>query len=226
LLPQTAKNWDFTLDYYFDPVGNFSVGWFKKTIKDFIVSGVDAGIVGGGADNGYNGEYEGFNRLTTNNAGTAEVTGWEFSYQQQFTFLPGLLKGLSGSANYTVIKTNGNFGGTVNRGTNEVAGFIPKAGNASLSWRYRGFSTRVLYNFTGEHITSYSATSPSLNLWRFDRNTVNWGVAYQLRPTLTLTLDVANLFNEPQQLYAGFPNRVQDVILNFITVTAGISGRF
>jgi hypothetical protein len=49
---------------------------------------------------------------------------------------------------------------------------------------------------------------------------------YQVNPAVNFSLDVANLFNEPQQLYAGFPNRVQDVILNFITVTAGISGRF
>jgi hypothetical protein len=32
-----------------------------------------------------------------------------------------------------------------------VAGFIPHAANASLSWRYRKFSARALYNFTGEH---------------------------------------------------------------------------
>jgi TonB-dependent receptor len=226
LLPQMAKNWDITLDYYFEPVGNLSVGWFHKTITDFIVTGIDAGIVAGGPDNGYNGEYEGFNRLTTANAGTAVVQGWEFSYQQQFTFLPGLLKGFSGSANYTVINTHGDFGGANNLRSGEVAGFIPKAANVSLSWRHRGFSTRVLYNFTGSHIATYSSTSPALNLYRFDRNTVNLGVAYQLRPSLTLTCDVANLFNEPQQLYSGFANRTQDIILNFVTVTVGVSGRF
>jgi iron complex outermembrane recepter protein len=226
LLPQTAKNWDFTLDYYFEPVGNFSVGWFHKSIEDFIVTGIDAGTVSGGADNGYNGEYEGFTRLTTDNAGTAVVQGWEFSYQQQFTFLPGLLKGLSGSANYTVINTHGDFGGNASLRSGQVAGFIPKAANVSLSWRHRRFSSRVLYNFTGSHISTYSATSPALNLYRFDRNTVNVGVAYQVRPTLTLTCDVANLFNEPQKLYAGFRDRTQDIIVNFVTVTVGVSGRF
>ena len=226
LLPQTAKNWDLTLDYYFEPVGNLSVGWFHKTIKDFIATGVDAGIVTGGPDNGYNGEYEGFTRLTSANAGTAVVQGWEFSYQQQFTFLPGLLRGLSGSANYTVINTHGNFGGQNNLRSGDVAGFIPKAANVSLSWRYRGFSSRVLYNFTGPHISTYSATSPALNLYRFSRNTVNVGVAYQVRPTLTFTCDVANLFNEPQKLYVGNPSRTQDIIINFVTVTLGVSGRF
>ena len=226
LLPQMAENWDATLEYYFEPVGSFSVGWFHKTIEDYIVSGIVGGIVPGGADNGYNGEYEGFTRLSSANAGTAIVQGWEFSYQQQFTFLPGLLRGLSGAVNYTVINTHGDFGGTVYRRTGEVAGFIPKAGNASLSWRYRGFSTRILYNFTGEHITSYSATSPALNLYRYDRKTVNLGMAYQLRPAVSLTLDIANLFNEPQRIYIGNPDRMQSTIMNFVTITAGISGRF
>ncbi len=226
LLPQTATNWDATLEYYFEPVGTISAGWFHKEIQDYIVSGIFAGVVEGGPDNGYNGEYEGFTRLHSANAGTAIVQGWEFSYRQQFTFLPGLLRGLSGSANYTLINTHGDFGGTAYRRNGEVAGFIPKAGNASLSWRHRGFSARVLYNFTGSHISSYSATSPALNLYRYARKTTSLGLAYQLRPSVSLTLDIANLFNEPQRIYRGNPDRPQTTIINFITVTAGVSGRF
>jgi hypothetical protein len=33
LLPQSSTNWDATLEYYFEPVGNFSVGWFHKEIR-------------------------------------------------------------------------------------------------------------------------------------------------------------------------------------------------
>jgi len=226
LLPQMAKNWDASLEYYFEPVGNFSVGWFHKTIKDYIVTGTNAGIVAGGTDNGYNGEYEGFTRLISANAGTAIAQGWEFSYQQQFTFLPGFLRGLSGSANYTIINTHGNFGGSVYRSTDQVAGFIPRAGNVSLSWRYRGFSTRVLYNFTGDHIAAYSASSPALNEFRFARKTVNLGLAYQVRPSLSLTCDVSNLLNEPQRLYFFVPDRMSNTIVNFVTITFGVSGRF
>ncbi|MBI4623335.1 MAG: TonB-dependent receptor [Verrucomicrobia bacterium] len=226
LLPQTAQNWDATLDYYFEPVGNLSVGWFHKTIKDYIVSGINAGIVETSTDNGYNGEYGGFTRLTTSNAGTAIVQGWEFSYQQQFTFLPGLLKGFSGSANYTILDTHGKFGGTAYQGTGQVAGFIPRTGNVSLSWRYRDFSTRVLYNFTGEHITSYSAASPALNFYRFARKTVSLGMAYRVRANLNLTLDISNLFNEPQRLYTGIPDRMRSTIINFTTITCGMNGRF
>ena len=226
LLPQTAQNWDATLDYYFEPVGNLSVGWFHKTIKDYIVSGVNAGIVETGNDNAYNGEYAGFTRLTTSNAGTAIVQGWEFSYGQQFTFLPGLLKGFSGSANYTILNTHGNFGGKAYQSTGQIAGFIPRTGNVSLSWRYRGFSTRVLYNFTGSHVSTYSATAPSLNYYRFARNTVNLGLAYQVRSNLSFSVDVSNLFNEPQKLYTGVPDRMRTTIINFTTITFGMNGRF
>ncbi|MEO6244509.1 MAG: TonB-dependent receptor [Opitutaceae bacterium] len=226
LLPQTAATWDATLEYYFEPVGSLSVGWFHKTINDYIVSGVATGTIAGGNDNGFNGEYAGFTRLTTSNAGTAIVQGWEFSYQQQFTFLPGLLKGLSASANYTIIATHGDFGGTVSRETNQVAGFIPRTGNASLSWRYRKFGARVLYNFTGDYITTYTAASVGRNIYRYKYSTVNVGVSYQLRPNATLTLDVANLGNEAQAFYRGIPDQLQNVVINGTTITLGLNGRF
>jgi TonB-dependent receptor len=226
LLPQTAKNWDADLEYYFEPVGRVSVGWFHKTIEDYIVTGTNAGTIPGGAENGYNGEYEGFTRLTSANAGTAIVQGWEFSYSQQLTFLPGWLKGLSTSANYTLIDTHGKFGGRDYRKTGEVPDFIPRAANVDLSWRYRRFSTRLLYNFTGEHIKTYSATSAALNEYAYNRRTTNLGFVYRVRPALSLTLDINNIFNEPYRVYVGRAERMGTTTINFVTMTFGVSGRF
>ena len=226
LLPQTAKNWDATLEYYFEPVGNFTVGWFHKEIRDYIISGIESGLVATGTDNGFNGEYADFTLLTTRNAGTAIVQGWEFSYQQQFTFLPGVLKGLSGTVNYTVLDTHGNFGGTGRRETGQVAGFVPRTANASLSWRYRGFSTRLLVNYAGEAITAYSAISPARNLYRVERKLINVGFGYQLRPTLNVTLDVDNLTNVPQKRYRGTTDNVEHFNYPGTTITIGLNGRF
>ncbi len=225
LRPQTAKNVDFTLEYYFEPVGSLTVGWFHKTINDFIISNQFVRTVGSDLDNGYNGEYAGFTERTTINAQSVVAQGWEFAYQQQFTFLPGLLRGLGFSANYTWIDTHGLYepGRYLNK--KEVAGFIPYASNISLSWRYNKFSTRILYNFTGEYITTYNV-NPALNLYRESFKTVNAGVAYQLRPNLGFNIDVANIFNEPQVFYRAYKGRTQRTILNFVTVTAGINGRF
>ncbi len=226
LKPQTAQNWDATVEYYFEPVGSLTVGWFHKTINDYIVRGQEIGIVGTGADNGYDGEYPGWSERTAINANTIVAQGWEFAYQQQFTFLPGLLKGLAASANYTWIDTHGLYEVGRYLTKREVAGFIPYAANLSLSWRYKKFNTRVLYNFTGEYITSFNAASPGLNLYRESFKSVNWGMGYQLKPALGLSFDVANVFNEPQVFYRAFKGRTQRTLMNFVTVTVGVNGRF
>ncbi len=226
LLPQTAKNWDAALEYYFEPVGNLSVGWFHKTIKDFIVTGIDSGTVDTGTDNGFNGEYPGFTILRSANAGTAIVQGWEFSYQQQFTFLPGFLKGLSGLVNYTVLDTHGDFGGQTSLKTGQVPDFVPRTANASLSWRYRGFSTRLLVNYASEFITNYNAVNPGQNLHRMERKLINLGFSYQVRPALTFTVDIDNLTNVPQRRYRGVPNQIEYFNYPGTGVTVGVTGRF
>jgi iron complex outermembrane receptor protein len=226
LLPQTATNWDATLEYYFEPVGNLSVGWFHKEIKDYLVSGQITGSVPSGNDNGFNGEYAGFTMLTTLNAGTAYVQGWEVAYQQQFTFLPGLFKGLALSANYTSLATHGNFGGATNRSTNEVTGFVPRTANLSLSWRHRAFSARILYNYTSDYILAFTAASQGRNQYRMKREIVNLGVSYQLNPRLSLTADVSNVFNEPIVQYRGIKDQMERTLIHGTTINFGVSGRF
>ncbi|MSU72805.1 MAG: TonB-dependent receptor [Opitutus sp.] len=228
LLPQMATNWDATLEYYFEPMGTISAGWFSKKITDYIVSGLDNGIVATGNTNGFNGEYGGYRLLTTKNAGTASVAGWEFSYQQQFVFLPGLLKGLGAMVNYTQIETEGDFGlGTgISRKSNEVPSFIPKVSNAMITWNHRGFRARVLVNYHSNYITSFSATNAGLNVYRFSRSTVDFGISQQISKTLSFTFDIGNIFKAPQEYYTYQPERFQSYVQNYITITTGISGRF
>jgi TonB-dependent receptor len=226
LRPQTSKNWDVALDYYFEPVGNLSLGWFRKDIHDYFVNNVEMGRVGTGIDNGYNGDYQGALILTRSNLGNARVEGWEFNYQQQFTFLPGALKGLGASLNYTLLSTEGNFGGAAVRSTGQVAGFIPRAGNATLTWRPGKFGTRIIYSRVGEYIRNYTAVGSGANQFTRERNTVNAGIAYQWRPALSFSIDVQNLFNEPQVWYRGIADNISQVYIPGPTVTFGVSGRF
>jgi len=226
LRPQLAESWDTSLEYYFEPVGSLSVTWFHKTIDDYFVNNVEAGTVGPGADNGYAGEYSGFTLLSRANLGTAVVQGWEVSYQQQFTFLPGVLKGLGLSANFTVLETRGNFGGTATRRTGEVPGFVPRAGNVILSWRHRGFGARLVGNRTGEFINAFTQGSPARNQYTRARTTVNAGIAYQWRPAVSFSLDVQNVFNAPQQFYRGNADQMSEYRIPGTTITFGVSGRF
>jgi outer membrane receptor protein involved in Fe transport len=107
-----------------------------------------------------------------------------------------------------------------------VAGFVPRTANASLTWRYRAFSTRLLVNYAGKFLQTYNAASAARNVFRLERNLINLGFSYQVRPSVNLTVDIDNLTNEPQRRYIGVIDRMEYFNYPGTTVTFGVSGRF
>ncbi len=226
LKPQYARNWDATLEYYLKPMGLLSVGWFHKTITDYIVTGINAGTVGTGPDNGFGGEYVGYDILSTANAGTAYVQGMEFSYRHQLTFLPRPFDGLAFNANYTLLRTHGDYGGTIYRSTRDIVGFIPKTANVDLTYKYRAFSSRVLVSYLGDYILTYTAPASPLNVYKSARTVLNVGLGWQLRPSLNLFCEVSNLTNTPQKRYMYSESRMSNWALNGTLVNFGFTGRY
>ncbi len=225
--PQKAKNWDFGLEFYFEPSGSFSVGWFHKTINDYILTGRETGTIEGGADNGFEGQYEGYRLLQSINAGNAVTQGWEFAYQQQFRFLPGLLRTLNFNANFTLINTHGDFGTTgAYRGNSQVPGFIPRTGNLRLSWAYKKLGVAGSYNYTSQNIRSFNAAQPSRNQYMSRRELVNVNLSYQLPRNMTMTFGIQNLFNEPQRYFRSIDTQLETFLVNGTTITGGIEARF
>ena len=227
LRPQTAENWDAALDYYFEPVGNLSVAWFHKTIKDYIVTGTNAGTIGTRHRQWLQRRVC---RLHPSDVGQWPAPRWcrvgssATSSSSRFS-----LAGSRASARRRTSRSSqptATSAAPTERATDEVPGFIPRTGNASLSWRHKRFSTRVLYNYTGDYITAFTAASVGRNLYRYSYSTVTAGVAYQYRPWLQFTADVANLFNEPQSQYRGIPDQMANTIINGTTITLGVNGRF
>jgi TonB-dependent receptor len=225
LRPQLATNWDATLEYYFEPVGSFTVGWFHKEIKDYIISGQQLGTVATGADNGYNGQYAGYTIITSVNASSAVAEGFESAYQQQFTFLPGLWRGLGLSLNYTYLRSHGLFAGTTYLTSNQVQGFIPQTGNANLYWRFHGFTARIRANYTGRYINAFS-TTPGRNEYRFARTITDLDFSYDIRRGASLFLTVSNLTNEPQKFYRFVTSQMDREVLDGTTISTGVTGRF
>ncbi len=228
LKPTKAKNWDFSLEYYFNPSGSLTVGWFHKRLDDLIVSNFNVGTVAPGTDNGYQGEFVGYQIISSANAGTAYTQGWEFSYIQQLRFLPGPLKGLTLNANLSQITAHGDYGivGAYIK-DKDVNGFIPRTMNVSLSWNYKKYGASVSYNYTGENIrAAYNLAAPSRNQYLQARELVNANIRYSLRPSLTLNFGVQNVFNEPQIYYRGVRDQLETFLVNGTTITAGIEGRF
>jgi TonB-dependent receptor len=221
--PQYARNLDAKLEYYFKPAGLLSVGYFKKSIKDYIMT-QEVGIVPFGPDNGFDGYYEGYRFFTSVNGGTANVRGWEFDYRQQFTWLPGFLRGLGLMGNYTRLETEGDFGGTYRR-TGEITGFTPRSANASLTYTYRGFTGRVTTSYTGRIITSYSANAAS-RVYRKPITTTNVNLTYRLHRHANVFCDVSNIFETGPSFYRYIPARVRELRTLPAAVTFGVNGQF
>jgi TonB-dependent receptor len=221
--PQYARNIDTKLEYYFKPAGLISVGYFRKNIRDYIIT-QEVGVVPFGPDNGFDGFYEGYRFFTNMNGGTANVRGWEFDYRQQFPWLPGLLRGLGLMANYTRLETEGDFGGTYRR-TDEIAGFTPRSANASLTYTYRRFTGRVTSSYTGQVITSYSANVAN-RVYRKPMTTTNVNLTYRLHRHANLFCDVSNLLEKGPSFYRYVPERVRETRFLPSAITLGVNGQF
>jgi iron complex outermembrane recepter protein len=192
LKPQYADNFDFGVEYYFEPVGMFSAGVFLKEIKQFIFSR-GGNIVQG--DTGEYAQYSGYTFTSQFNGGAAKVKGIELAYQQQLTFLPGIWSGLGIYANYSRNQTEGDYGGTFV--TSKLAGFIPETANAGISYLRSPLSIRVQYNYAGRRLVGFSTSEARL---AYERARGIWDIktVFDINRHFALYFDVWNIFDEQE----------------------------
>ena len=228
LTPQTAENIDLKLEYYYSGTGMVSVRGYKKDIKDYIgAAGRSGELVPSGPDNGFEGLYEGYEIVQARNLGSAVYKGLEFDFRQRMTFLPGPLKGLTVRANYTYLKTKGNFGGTVGLNPNGLAGFIPRAYNVGLLYTYGKFGASFDVNYTGGWpVVNISTAGAVGNRFRDPWTVMNAGLRYDVLRDTTLFVNVSNLAQEGRQEYIFNESRPRHMYVIPRAVKFGITGRF
>ena len=227
LKPQLGKNIDLKLEYYYSGTGMVSVRGYKKDISDYIgASGRSGELVGAGTDNGFEGLYEGYEIIQARNLGTATYKGLEFDFRQRLTFLPGAFKGLTVRANYTYLKSEGNFGGTVGFSTNQIAGFIPKAYNVGLLYTYKKFGASFDMNYTDSWAVVNATPGSAANRFREPWRVMNAGVNYAIFRDTTLFMNVSNLAQEGRQEYIFQPDRPRHMYVIPRAVKFGVTGRF
>ena len=200
LEPQWAKNFDLSGELYFEPAGMFSVGVFQKQIKKFIYT-ASGNVVGSGADNGFEGDYVGYLLTTQRNGGAAKVKGIEVSYSQQFTFLPGIFKGLGTFANATWMNAEGNYGAgnAIALVPNpRVAGFNPFVGNIGISYIQNKVNLRASYNYRHKYLTGFNANE-SRATYAAARPALDLKALYNVNRQLSLYLDVVNVLMNPDR---------------------------
>jgi iron complex outermembrane receptor protein len=195
LKPYRSKNLDFSIEKYFEPVGQFSIGYFHKDVTNYIIS--KSTVLGSGTDNGFGGQYGGYTYLQPANLGFAKIDGWEINYQQQFSNLPGYFRGLGVQANYTYLKSTGNYGSAFpGGGSGGLLNLSPRQANYGLSYTLKGFDIRVLANVRAATPFIYN-TANSANWVYHDARTILDLKARYTFGAYDVFLNVDNLTNEP-----------------------------
>ena len=227
LKPQRAQNFDVSLEYYFKSAGLFSIGGFRKDLRDFIFRSTTAVTLPPG--NPYGEQYVGYELITDINGGKAWVRGLEFAYQQQMSNLnvPAFLKPFGIFANYTYLETEGNY--TDPNGVSSssaVPNFTPRSGNLGLSWIAYDWTVRIKGKYEGDRLRSYNA-NPAQLIYTNHNYPIDLNIAYNVNRRLTLFVDVINVFDARTfDDYIYIEDRPLRTFKFSTYIKAGVSGRF
>jgi len=219
VIPRLARHIERS-ESFFEPAGVISAGVFLKEIKDYIYN-TSGQLIPFGQDNGFDGQYGGFELRSKANGGFARIKGWEASYQQRFAFLPGWWSGFGAFANYTRMEVVGNYstGSAINTGvsagnplapTSEVAGFNPETGNVGISYIKNRATIRVQLNHYGRYLSGFSLTRSALTYMQA-RDAVDIKTSYQISRYLSVYLDAVNVFAEPDRASEGFDGQPRTI---------------
>jgi iron complex outermembrane recepter protein len=142
----SARTEKVRLEYYFEGVGQVSVGAFRRDFKNFFGSTVFPAtpefLALYDVDAATYGRYDVATQY--NLPGQVRMTGCEFDYKQVLKFLPHWARGVQVFANATAIRatgdTNADFSGYVPRSYNWGASLTREKYNLRVNWNYRGLS--------------------------------------------------------------------------------------
>jgi iron complex outermembrane recepter protein len=142
LRPWSADNYDVSIEYYFEKSGRVTIGGFQKNIRDFFGTTRTAATPELLAQYELNDDYLGYDVITKNNVGSAEVSGIDFDYQQPLTFLPkwasGSLVFFNLTKTHLVGNATANFSGFTRESVNWGLSFTRPRYSVKLTWNYRG----------------------------------------------------------------------------------------
>ena len=189
LRPFTSDNLEVSVQKYFEPIGLFEVSAFLKQISNY--SRTITTVIAAGSENGFDGNYAGYTLSSPVNTGDARVRGFEISYQQQFTFLPGFWKGFGAFANFSYTQAVGNFGSTTFQ--KELPNQRPRSANGGVSYVGRGINVRLLANWDGKYYRGGAAAAATYAEPRF---VLDLKSQYRFNKRYSVYLDVLNLTDE------------------------------
>lgn len=206
LKPEHANNYDLLYERYLNPAGILQAGFFAKQLSGTLISTSYTAT---------SGLYQGDLVSQWINVSNAELYGFEISYQQRLSFLPGALGGLGMMANYswTGSKVFHIPGRTDSPALQQQS---PNTWNVSPTFDRGRFSVRVGLSYNGPCIFQYEyqkssdvsglgPTGPTGDVWTLPHLQLDAQASVRLGHGLSLVVYGLNLTNEVFGYYTGSP---------------------
>ncbi len=211
LSPTYSRNIDLQLELYTRPAGSVTLGWFRKTVTNYIIN--ETTVIEPGDDNGFEGQYAGYNLNTQDNGGKGQFEGMELSVRQSLQpylkFVPEILRGWEVFGGY-----NKNIKGEApNRAGVVTKPLAPNYYDWSANWGItymsprRFFYANVRTTIFPEAITTAATTTNLLPV--FESSHQRWDATIRLQFTRTYSLELtgSNLTNDSwRNFYQGGRN--------------------
>jgi iron complex outermembrane recepter protein len=196
--PYTSDEFDLSGEWYFGSVGMLTAGVFHKKIDGLVgsktlydvpysVTGLEDNLVSGVVQNTNVDEFS-----TQVNLSEVDLTGFEFSAQTDFFFLPAPFDNFGAVANLTLIESETMYG-TVK---SDLRGMSDVNSNITLYYETSKWGARVSSNYRSDYLIENGGFE--------DTTYVDAAAFWQVTPTIRLTLDGINLTDEREVQYNSF----------------------
>ncbi len=239
LEPFRSDNTDLSVEWYFADEALLSLAYFTKDIDSFVQTmrttlsdfsdnplglSDDLAIAACGVTVGCNVDAgTDWDFAQPQNTPGGDLDGFEISYQQPFTFLPGIFSNFGVQANYTSVDADIQYVNSVNTGdgpeivvvaTDSLLGLSKTSYNMTLYYEDERLSARVSGAFRDDYLTTIPGRNgidhgftgvrlPTANDVEGTKETMNvdMSVTYNLTDSLKLTFEGLNLTEEVDDQY-------------------------
>ncbi|WP_051440361.1 TonB-dependent receptor [Pseudoxanthomonas suwonensis] len=234
--PYRSTNYDLSLEWYFAEGALLSGAVFYKDIDSYIQR---TRLISTWEGMGYSLDLLPagftpdtlFNVQSYYNTPGGPLKGYELSYQQPFSFLPGFWRNFGVQLNYTHVQssiqywfsTAANSNTTVVTTTteNDLVNLSPNSHNATLYYDDGRFSARISTSYRDGYIGEVLSRE---NVWDLDGNelvtadvtgkdsvrNVDFNMSYRMNSKLSLTFEAINLTDTPDRRYVDSTLRLPD----------------
>ncbi|MDR0901993.1 MAG: TonB-dependent receptor, partial [Opitutaceae bacterium] len=230
LKPERLTKYFASLQQRIRPAGILSVSAYRMDIDDRQINNVQISRADAEAQTGVSladDDDDVIYRTTRNTSGRRSIHGLTIDYNQQLTFLPGALKGLSAFGSFTRTWKPGRVEDDA-----ELNNYVPKSANGGLRYRYGRLNLQL--RATWQDDKQRSVTLPSSenatylydHIYQKERLLVDVSGDFKLNKNLWFVFSLRNITNSPYVEYSNTPDRLWYCIAHGILWNCGLRGTF